>query len=130
MISCLKTVFIDSSYMTGYFSITICMSKSAGSLDRMSSASSSTTSYNTKCEYKTTRLNVVFPQGNKCKPERTNLRRLGPATRLSWQSQQNSIKELIGLLVILCDVSVAMKSEHTGIGTNWKTASVVNIRLE
>lgn len=43
MISCLSTVFMDSSYMTGYFSITASVSKSAGSLDRMSSESSSTT---------------------------------------------------------------------------------------
>lgn len=59
-----------------------------------------------------------------------NLRRLGPAARLPGQSQQNSIQELIGLLVILRDVSVAMKSENARIGTNWKTANVVNIRLE
>lgn len=59
-----------------------------------------------------------------------NLRRLGPAACLSGQSQQYSIQELIGLLIILCDVSVAMKSEYTRIGTNWKTANVVNIRLE
>lgn len=50
MISCLSTVFIDSSYRTGYFISTICMSKSAGSLDKMSSASPSTTSYKSKKE--------------------------------------------------------------------------------
>lgn len=38
---------MDFSYLTGYLSITICMPKSVGSLDKMSSASSSTNSYNT-----------------------------------------------------------------------------------
>ncbi len=59
-----------------------------------------------------------------------NLRRLSPASCLPGQSQQYSIQELIGLLIILRDVGVAVKSEHTGVGTNWETANVVNIRLE
>lgn len=59
-----------------------------------------------------------------------NLRRLSPASRLPGQSQQHSIQELIGLLIILCDVGVAVKSEHTGVGTNWEAANVVHISLE
>ena len=38
--SCLKTVFIDSSYLTGYFSITISISNGVGNLARMSAARS------------------------------------------------------------------------------------------
>ena len=40
MSSCRSTVFIDSEYMTGYFSMTCSMSKFGGSFDTMSAASS------------------------------------------------------------------------------------------
>ena len=40
MSSCLSTVFMDSEYMTGYLIMTSSMSKFAGSLERMSPASS------------------------------------------------------------------------------------------
>lgn len=59
-----------------------------------------------------------------------NLRRLSPSSCLSRQGQQYSIQKLIGVLIILCNVSVAMKSEYTRIVANWKTPNVVNIRLE
>lgn len=59
----------------------------------------------------------------------TNLGGLGPAPRLSGQSQQHSIQQLIGLLVVLGDVSIAMKSEHAGVGTNRQIPNVVDINL-
>lgn len=66
---------------------------------------------------------------NERESKNTDLWRLGPASRLPGQSQQDPVQELIGLLIILGDVGVAMESKHTGIGEDRKTPDVVNIQL-
>lgn len=45
-----------------------------------------------------------------------NLGRFSPASHLPGQSWQNTIKELIGFLIVFSDVSVAVKSKHAGVG--------------
>lgn len=132
--SCLKTVFIDSSYTTGYLSTIICMSKSGRSFDRMSSASSSTDSCKRIRQHT---LVCNLSSGLKLSQAKmlpmtdsTNLRWLSPASHLPGQSEQYSIQELIGLLVVLSNISIAVEPEHTGIGTNRKTTNVINVSLE
>lgn len=57
------------------------------------------------------------------------LRGLASSPCFSGQSQEHCMEQLVGLLVILGDVCIFMKSKHFRVCCNWQTSYVFNIRL-
>ncbi len=127
MSSCRKTVFIDSSYTSGYLSVTISMSKSGGSLASIPPASSFTIS----CGHRQTLSERALHRtaNHEWLMISSHLWWFGSAASLSRQSQQHSVQQLIGLLVVFGDVSVAVEAEDLRFSSDGKVADVVHVNL-
>ncbi len=112
----------------GYLSVTISMSKSGGSLASIPPASSSTIS----CGHRQTRCQkeqVHRTANHEWLMISSHLWWFGSAASLSRQSQQHSVQQLIGLLVVFGDVSVAVEAEDLRFSSDGKVADVVHVIL-
>lgn len=59
----------------------------------------------------------------------THLRRLGPASRLPGEGEQDAFQQLVGLLVVLGDVGVAVQAEHARVRADWESPDIFHIDL-
>lgn len=59
-----------------------------------------------------------------------HLRRFATPRRLPGQGQQHPLEQLVGLLVVLGDVSVLVQAKHLRVGRDGEAPEVLDIRLE